>query len=459
MVVFGFLFVLATWNHHLEFTYPNHIDATAFDVHADFSALQAEALLHGRLAVRPTPTDLLILDDPWNPDTNIDAARCCGYHDLSLNNDKIYAPQGFGTAVLIDIPTRLFGLGYANGPLKNLILVTLGSWSLLQLTFLIRLKFSDEGMSLMELLLCFAAILIANPATWLIVVGHFYAAAIAAGYMGMACGALILWYATNASNTRSRSSFPLLATGVSMISLGAASRPSTLFVGIAVGACAILALLMGRNDCKWFLGSLTALFVPAAAIGGVWMWFNHARFGSIFETGHKFQLAGFNMRTYPIGSFEFVATNVRRYLFTPFHLEDRFPYLFLAPGNTSTDLTVQSHEDIVGAMIAYPLLLAAPFIVLCLAASKRAWPWFTGAVLVIGGSTASLLAISWLFKDSTMRYLPDFSTGLVLLSSVMVSMTSRVARRNRRYGYLVPVILSSFLLVSLPLLLARSTWS
>ena len=65
--------------------------------------------------------------------------------------------------------------------------------------------------------------------------------------------------------------------------------------------------------------SLTGLLLPLAIGAGLLGWYNWARFGSVLETGLRFQLSGINYLEYynDVFSTKYVLLNLRYYLFTP----------------------------------------------------------------------------------------------------------------------------------------------
>lgn len=457
--MFTILFAVASYHHDLYFYTPSPQVDLNFPVEADFSALQAEAFLNGNLYVRPTPTELLALEDPYDPVANIPMARCCGYHDLAFYNGKIFAPQGFGTSLLIDVPTRLIGLGYANPPLKILILTTVGSWCLIQLIFVVRRSVITRAFSTTEVLLVFVTTVLANPASWLVVAGRPWQVAVAGGYAGISAGAFLLIRAVlgrSGLDTRKWSQFSI---GASALLLGVIARPP-----LAPLAFFVLLVLVGLIARIWgFNPSVSklymALIVPICGIVAFWFWFNFARFGNILETGHQFQLSGFNMRLYPIGSFEFVPANLKMYLATMPQLGPTFPFFDLAPNTTVSDISIQGHERLVGLATAYPVLIASPFALL-FAGRKVNAVWLTRVgVLVILPMTTSLIMVSYVFKDTTMRYMPDFSVGLTAVCALSVSLFSSLQRPKKRWGLIAVWLFGVCLLwtftVSISLLFQR----
>lgn len=416
-VVMLLLIVAFRHNHRLAFYTPSNVESYSFSVESDFSALQAEALLHGRLNVLPAPTELLALGNPYDPEKNVEAARGRGYHDLSYYRGKVYAPQGFGASVLIDVPTRVLGLGYATPPLKIFSALVIGSWSLAMLVLDIVRKRSDSVYRVTNVVVLAVVVVVANPATWLLTAGRAYQVPVAAAYMALSTAALILFRTFSAETNLRQRRLPGLCVSSALVILGIVARPSVLPVGILVGVGAIAWTLVSRNVIRIKTSELVALAVPALALVGLWLWFNQARFGDPFETGHAYQLAGFNMREYPIGSIRFLTENLRSYLLTPYKFSREFPFFSLADQTTSQDINVQGRERMVGVLVAYPQLLIGPVVLMAWFVIRQRWSSAVFAFSCIIASTCSLFMVSVVFKDSTMRYTPDFTLPLLFLTA------------------------------------------
>lgn len=429
-------------DHRLAFYTPSNVESYSLSTEPDFSALQAEALLRGRLDVLPVPTELLALENPYDPKTNIKAARGRGYHDLSYYKGKIYAPQGFGASVLIDIPTRVLGLGYATPPLKILTALVIGSWSLAMLVLGIFRRRPDTRQRMIEVVILAAVVIVANPATWLLTAGRAYQVPVAAAYMALSAAALILHRTLSTRTIKGPRRFLYLCIASVLVLLGVVARPTVLPVGVLLAVGSIVWTFVSKDVNRIRLSELVALVIPALAVTGLWLWFNQARFGDPFETGHVFQLAGFNMREYPVGSVGYLAENLRSYLLTPYRFSREYPFFSLADPTTSQDINVQGREKMVGVLVAYPQLLVGPVLLMTWFVIHKRWSSAVFAFSCITASTCSLVLASILFKDSTMRYVPDFTLPLLFLVAwgtlvVLNRNPIRGTGLSRSFGYLV----------------------
>jgi len=414
VIIVVFLFFVSIQSHHLGFYRAEDVNKSFLsDVNLasqDYSALQAEAFLHGKLNVLPTPPELLLLADPYDPVENV-RFRMKGYHDLSLYDGQIFAPQGFGASLLVDIPTRLIGLGYASPPLKVLLLCALGTYFLFLLCLELLHRYKKSLVSPVQSLLLLLTILLSNPVTWLLVPGRTYQVPNAAAYLAFNLGTWLIWTGLDC-NIKKRFMFGSLFLG-----LGFSARPNMLFWVFSI--CLVFAIYIWRKkSLRIDFRSMAFLSAPLLTVIICWCLFNYLRFHGFTETGHAFQLAGFNMRHYPIGSIDYIAQNTKAYLLTPLEISRNFPFFSLSPNNTSPVLSIQGHESLGGLLVIYPLLCLSPVIALRLFRRDKCFSILS--LSLIGASIGSLILLSSIFKDSTMRYVPDFSIGLVLLAGLTI---------------------------------------
>jgi hypothetical protein len=408
------LFFLSIQNHQLGFYRAEDVgNSFLSDVNLasqDYSALQAEALLHGSLSVLPTPPELLLLADPYDPAQN-EQVRLRGYHDLSFYDGQIFAPQGFGASLIIDLPTRLIGLGYASPPLKVLLLVALGTYFLFLLCLDLLHRYKRSLVSPIQTILLLFTILLSNPVTWLLVPGRTYQVPNAAAYFAFNLGSWLIW-AGLVFNREKRLIFGSLFLG-----LGFAARPNMILWVILIYTVFII-FIWRKNSPRIDFKSLAMLSVPLLTVIVFWCLFNYLRFDGYTETGHAFQLAGFNMPKYPIGSVSFIPQNMKAYLLTPLDISRNFPFFSLSPNNTSPVLNIQGHESLGGLLVTYPLLCLSPVTAIFL--FRREEKFLLLSLSLMGASIGTLGLLSAIFKDSTMRYVPDFSMGLVLLTGLTI---------------------------------------
>src|SRR5690349_21007343 len=87
----------------------------------------ADALVHGRLDLRPSPpAGLLALPDPYVPAAS-QPYRDMGFHDLVLYKGRFYATWGPAPAVVLFAPLRLAGIDLSHSVAA--FLLAFGAWA------------------------------------------------------------------------------------------------------------------------------------------------------------------------------------------------------------------------------------------------------------------------------------------------------------------------------------------
>ena len=115
---------------------------------------------------------------------------------------------------------------------------------------------------------------------------------------------------------------------------------------------------------------MVCLLIPLALWGGGLAWYNAARFGSIFETGHRFQLTGpaLPANYSQVASIAYILPNLYNLLARPLVFEwNSFPFVFtpyltgaMWPGFIRIVDPYYFSEPIAGILLAVPALLVQP---------------------------------------------------------------------------------------------------
>ena len=284
-------------------------------------------------------------------------------------------------------------------------------------------------------LFLFTAILgFSTPVFWLVNRPSVYEAAIASCQFFLMLG--IYAVVKGLISGRRQWAWLLLAG----FALGAAtgSRMSVLFVVLLVFGVTAWQLI--KNDRKAFL-SLCALTVPLAVFAVGLAWFNYARFGSIFETGLRYQLTGNFMggEDTLLYSPWYAAPNFILALFQAFKVTAHFPF-FKAVSNPHWGgmIRIAQHNYNVepSSGILYTLPVLYLMVIPAVRVIKRFWQWLNEKPaaepdhaapqfprwlwsILIGGPAVAFTAMVC-FMMMTMRYLADFVPMLLLLTAVLV---------------------------------------
>lgn len=293
----------------------------------------------------------------------------------------------------------------------------------------------------------------ANPLLHSVTTAGTYVGAIFSAQSLLVLGVLfafdVVWY----SGTSSARPWRLWLTGLTW-GLAIASRVSLIpTIAFLIGLTALTDAWL--NERRWwttFLNSLR-LGLPVAAIGVALLVYNKVRFGSFTQFGLLLQLSGYPPIDFSLS--KYALPDLYRYSLGPFTASCQFPFIyqnwwqkqsapfpegFSLPSNYNTD------EPTVGWLLAVPIAWCIGF-ALWFAARRltlrtrqeRVYLWCTlsfGAMAVL-----TALAPHGVY-GTTMRYLTDFTPGLVLLG-----LLGAFAFRASRFGMHSPKLVSSGIIV------------
>jgi hypothetical protein len=202
------------------------------------------------------------------------------------------------------------------------------------------------------------------------------------------------------------------------------------------------------------------LSIGALALG----WYNWARFGSIFETGITYQLAGLDFHKYRSDIFSplYIIQNLYNYLLYPPKLIYSFPWFRMMNGMNRSILTglhlpgIYSSQQIVGLFYNEPFVLFALVPVFRTLLRKLAYPGnegdkriFNWLVIALIGSFLSMASFFMLFFFSAERYLGDFLPSLLLLSVIGFWQVGRIVATKPIYRLLFVIIEILLIMISL----------
>lgn len=272
---------------------------------------------------------------------------------------------------------------------------------------------------------------LANPLPWLLSRPGVYETAIAAGQFFLLAGFLAAFFAIERSRPPA---WAIFAAGLFWM-LAAAAR-ITLAPAVAfLSALTLYRLWRNSGFHAWPTMLLFGLplFLGAGGMG----LYNLARFGSILEFGHRYQLTGINLHAdYSfVFSANYILPNLCNYLGRPYRFLSVFPYIkpvwasarclvFPAPATYYT-------EQVTGLLFSLPLGLLAVLpilrVVVSAARGKTARPHSTRPpqslpvdweMLALAGAFVLELCTLLPFYASSMRYLADAVPSLVLLCTL-----------------------------------------
>jgi hypothetical protein len=274
----------------------------------------------------------------------------------------------------------------------------------------------------------------ANPVLHLISTAGVYQAAISAGqaflWVGVALASEVL-FRTQTGRTYWRY---CLMTGVAF-ALAMGSRLSLLLAMLPITALTALFVAFAARAGTKLTHRLFAFMnvgfwvgLPMALCMGGLMLYNKARFDDYFESGIKLQLSSFPFAF----SFKYFPANLHAYFLEKFRLSSEFPWVIqqsLLRGSGLPDwinvpagyVDIEPHT---GVLRAVPIVWLAPIAIAVLLGFIRPAAWrkrgphaalYAHACLsfALAGSVTAIPV--WGLYVPSMRYLGDFTSGLVLL--------------------------------------------
>lgn len=384
---------------------------------SDFHRRQAAALAEGHLDIRPVPDALTSLRDPYDAGENIDVRTRGGVQDLAFRNGRLYSAHGL-TVPLLLLPSEIaFGTAPPNWVITltgGWVGVLAGSWILIQL----RRRFVPQvpDRTLAGLILAFG---LCGPVWMLMSVGHGYEAASAVAFALTTSGAALLLRSVASWPSIDR---PRAMLGSVLLALAVGARPTAVVGSIAIAVIATAVVRAARRPAadrtvrSRSAGDLAALLGPYAIVAVAIAWANIARFGAATEFGFGFQLTGWNMRTYPMGRPSYLAPNLWDYLAAAPRRADTFPWLRPREGIEGLRPEVHTAEPVVGlGYLAPVLLLGFTGLVATFRSMRRQAPMLAVATVTAAAlGCAALLAVSFPFNTSSMRYAVDGAPMLLL---------------------------------------------
>jgi hypothetical protein len=373
-----------------------------------------EAFLSGRLYLNEQPPEsLLALSNPYDPAQrmHVDA----GMHDASLYNGQYYLYWG-------PVPGVVHALWeLVSHQLLTDSLAGLSAGMAIVLGFALTMREARRkywplaphwvvwGSTLAFALGGIAVFLVARPSV--------YHEAILAGLAFL----LPSWYyLLKAYGQPQPSRRALVISGV-LMALAIGGR-ITLLGYAGATALVLLALVIGQWGSSQISRArdLLAYCAPIGVMGILLGWYNLARFGSAFDFGTAYQLAGVPMAPYHLGSY--LSENFTLYLAAIPKLVPGYPYFRLFWGDAlvfpnQRQLHVNLEPPLVSPFLLAPvalLSLAVPFV-------ARAWKRAPSILIVsvLCGTPVTILCLST-SEGVDGRYYGDIAPALTLVGSLVL---------------------------------------
>lgn len=277
------------------------------------------------------------------------------------------------------------------------------------------------------------------PLIWLLTRPTFYEVSISGGQFFLMAGFYLLLSAFRSPLPhKGFLTFSALAFG-----LAGATRIN-LLPSVVILALAIFwrIYVTSKKRLGVSIPAMMAALLPLSLIACSLLWYNYARFGSIFEFGHRYQLTGPSLPAdyKDTSSTAYIIPNLYTYVFRPPALSGEFPFLtvpWIKEDMWPSLIRLPAHyyytEPVAGILLIVPLaaltvLLLARFFWLMingdLPPPKSAentdaglFAWFCRCLLIYFIVQMFILLV---FINSAMRYLFDVSPVLIVLSTLYV---------------------------------------
>jgi len=452
---------------------------------SNYFDLQAEAFLAGQVAlpVQPDPA-LLALPNPYDYRLRENVPT---FWDASLYNGRYYLYWG-PTPALVAALLKVTGLAPHPHRVDDSILVVLFLSGLLiasaALIVFVRRRLFTRLPAWMVILPISAAAF-ANPVPFLLRRPSVYEVAITGGQFFLVAG--IFFAFTAVSGGRPVLWKSVLAGACWALAVGSRTNLAPAVIWLAVLFAGYL-LILGKKTFQTLQLGWTAmvlgvpLLLGAAGLG----WYNFARFGSVLEVGHRYQLTGPALPAdySKVISAAYALPNLYNYFFRPFAVEQLFPFLS-APWikEAMWPFFIRLPRDYYYSEPVTGLLPAVPYLVLgliALAAAIRpilrrilaanpgfdrdhrwgtpAEPHFLWLCAGLAGAALTEAASILIFISSSMRYELDIQPALLMLACLGVFAGTQALAGRSGWRRLFLISTTAVLLASLGigLLLAYS---
>lgn len=403
--------------------------------------LQADAYVHGQLSLLTQPDPRLLgLADPYDPAQN----HGLRLHDASLFRGKYYLYWG-PTPALALVPFKLAGVTVGDQDLTFAFVCAMFLAGAGILVWLWKRHFADQPVWI--LMMSIAVLGLGTPMPFLLARAAVYEAAVSAGAAFLLTGLLI---ALRGMDRPQMSVVSMLGTSICwMLAIGART---SLLPAVAV----MVLILMTRAWPSY--RSLLALTLPLLLGGIALAAYNTARFGSPFEFGQRYQLAGHELIKLRGGLFSLanVPPGVWSYLCRPLVPLSHFPFVHARggdgtfPGMIHLPPGYETEEPIAGIAIATPFLWFACVPLLRLIRRRKVNAESSAdprpAVILVASAGLIGFAPVLFMVGSTMRYLLELTPALSILATIGVwqVMAARPdgADCGRRFGAVAMAIIT-----------------
>jgi hypothetical protein len=359
-----------------------------------------EAFAAGQIHLKPAPpAELVALPDPYDPTAN---ARY-RLHDATYFRGKYYLYFGASPSLVLFLPWNLVFGSYLSEEFAVAFFAFIGFMATVALLLRLR-RWHFPALPFFWLALGILAAGLGNMTGLLVQWPDFYKVPISCGVGFL----MISFWAIHHALVSARWSAGWLVVASSAFGIAMGARPNYVLAGFLVflpTLCWLVASRRGTSKvCSWRTGRLfCAAFGPLGVVGLSMLAYNHLRFGSPFEFGVKYQLAGQSMLNTPVLDFSVFGENIRHYFFDTARFSPYFPFF------------VGGEEGALGLAWGSPLLwFLLPVPVVFLSSRLTARPALVAmiATVTVVGTATFFMNCSYFVR--VYRYVIDFYPAVTL---------------------------------------------
>lgn len=387
--------------------------------------LLATAFLHLHLSVGRPPAGLLRLPEPYDPVANSSfQLKPNNIHDFALYHGKLFLTWGPTPVIVLLVPLHLLGLEPSTSLTTALFAIAGLGFVLAALRVVLRQLGSA---TLWMCVLAAFTLALSSVVPFILRRPAVYEEAIAGGFCFAMAG---IWLSASTLVDR-RASLSRLALMSLCFGLAAGSRPP-----LGLTALVLVPVYMSLRQTLPRRGLLIALIAPVGACALLLVAYNQARFGSPFEVGTKYALAGIDQRKAHFGDLSYLLPGAWYYVVSPPRPSILFPFVLLPPPPESYPAALPANykvSELTGGLLPMTPILVFLAGLPWIWRRRPAWLGSLGSPLLIlaGVGIASLLFLSYEFFAPTERYEVDFAT-LFLLGALAAWLALSANVRGRR---------------------------
>lgn len=421
----------------------------------DYYWLLAQAFRQGQthLLVEPNP-ELLSLENPYDRRQRIGVDYLW---DISVYDGKYYLYWGPVPAVAGVIVSSITSRPVTDAGLVFSFVAGIALFSIL----LLRKMYQDNRIPAWAFWGGMLASAFNIPLIWLLTRPAFYEVSISGGQMFLMAGFYFLYLAFRSSEPHK------VYTALSALSFGLAGGtrvnllPSVVFLAFVILHRIYIA---NKRKIPASISAFAAAIIPLAIIACLLAWYNHVRFGSVFEFGHRYQLTGPALTTdySDISSAAYILPNLYTYVFRLPSLNGEFPFLtvpWVKENMWPFFIRLPQHyyytEPVAGILFIVPLIGLTALLL-----ARWFWLFINGDVSLTGNIDELLSRFGFpllgyifiqffillIFVNSAMRYLLDVSPALIVLSAIFAGY---YAQSIEKESFMVKMISYAWALASI----------